>query len=91
MLLKVHIHLVVSTLRNVCSKKTHYLGAKDDTLTVFMVEASVEEPISEQFLLSEKNPGCLGIGNLSSLVSIMIVDDMFGLSSGYSCTHNSPI
>lgn len=46
---------------------------------------------SRGFLLSEKNPGCLGVGNALLLVSIRNNDDMLGLSPGYSCTHNNPI
>jgi len=39
---------------------------------------------------SVKKPGCLGLGNELSLLNIWTTDDMFGLSSGFCCTHNKP-
>nr|GFD29029.1 hypothetical protein [Tanacetum cinerariifolium] len=55
-----------------------------------VVGLEVEEKSVPSKFLSVKNAGCLGFGNAPSLPNMKITDDMFGLSSGFCCTHNKP-
>lgn len=47
--------------------------------------------LSSAGLFSEKKAGCFGGGNTPSLSNIDTTNDIVGLSSARSCTHNKPI
>lgn len=72
----------------------HYLASTIVTVTWFTVHDSscllVEESVSTGFL-PRQNPGFMGCCIVAvSLLSIKTTEDIVGLSSARSCTHNNP-
>ena len=69
-----------------------YLAFIVDIVILFMEPHSVDllEVVSSTTLLTLENAGCLGSRNCSSLVSIVVTSDIFGLSIALSSTHSKP-
>lgn len=72
----------------------HYLPSSIVTVTWFTVQDEsclLEEESFSAGFLPRQNPGFLGCGIVAfSLLSIKTTEDIVGLSSARSCTHNSP-
>jgi len=72
----------------------HYLPSTIVTVTWFTVQDSsclLEDESVSTGLLPRQNPGFLGCAIVAvSLLNINTTEDIVGLSSARSCTHNSP-
>ena len=83
------------SIQQVISCFFHHLASSNVTVTLFTLHNSscfLEEELISGGLFLGENPGFLGCGiSGASLFNIKITEDIVGLSSARSWTHNSPI